>query len=81
MALPPVSYLEHSAAVKKTKSAIASIESELELKKQEIDYLVSLGSVNPQMVLSQPKLPSWSETVNSQQFPCLTSSNECVNVQ
>jgi outer membrane protein TolC len=30
------------------------------------------------MVLSQPKLPSWSTTVNSQQLPCLNSSNECI---
>lgn len=29
MALPPVSYLEHEAAVEKTKAAIAQVESEL----------------------------------------------------
>jgi hypothetical protein len=47
MALPPVSYLEHSAAVEKTKAQIASIESELELKKQEIDYLSQVKNLDP----------------------------------
>ncbi|MBE9168664.1 hypothetical protein IQ238_14505 [Pleurocapsales cyanobacterium LEGE 06147] len=47
MALPPVSYLEHSAAVEKTKSAIASISSELDLKKQEIDYLSKVPNLDP----------------------------------
>jgi chromosome segregation ATPase len=46
-ALPPVSYLEHEAAVEKTKAAIASIESELDLKKQEIDYLSKLPNLDP----------------------------------
>jgi biotin carboxyl carrier protein len=46
-ALPPVSYLEHTAAVEKTKAAIASIESELDLKKQEIDYLSQVPNLDP----------------------------------
>jgi DNA repair exonuclease SbcCD ATPase subunit len=46
-ALPPVSYLEHEAAVEKAKAAIASIESELELKKQEIDYLSQIPNLDP----------------------------------
>lgn len=47
MALPPVSYLEHTSAVEKTKSAISSIESELNLKKQEIDYLSQVKNLDP----------------------------------
>ncbi len=47
MALPPVSYLEHEAAVEKTKSAIASIESELELKQEEISYLSGVKNLDP----------------------------------
>ena len=47
MALPPVSYLEHEAAVEKTKSAIASIESELELKQSEINYLTGVKNLDP----------------------------------
>lgn len=47
MALPPVSYLEQVAAVEKTKSAIASIESELELKQEEITYLKSVKNLDP----------------------------------
>jgi hypothetical protein len=46
-ALPPVSYLEHEAAVEKTKAAIASITSELDLKKQEIDYLSQVPNLDP----------------------------------
>lgn len=53
-ALPPVSYLENEAAVEKTKSAmrgaraspIASAESEIELKKQEIDYLFGVPNLD-----------------------------------
>jgi hypothetical protein len=45
-ALPPVSYLENEAAVEKTKSAIASAESEIELKKQEIDYLSGVPNLD-----------------------------------
>ena len=47
MALPPISYLEQEAAVEKTKSAIASIESELELKQSEIDYLSGVKNLDP----------------------------------
>ena len=47
MALPPVSYLEQEAAVEKTKSAIASVESELELKQEEISYLKSVKNLDP----------------------------------
>ena len=47
MALPPVSYLEHEAAVEQTKAAIASIESEVELKHQEIDYLSGVKNLDP----------------------------------
>ncbi len=47
MALPPVSYLEHEAAVEKTKSAIASVESELELKQSEISYLKGVKNLDP----------------------------------
>lgn len=47
MALPPVSYLEHTSAVEKTKAQIASIESELNLKKQEIDYLSKVKNLDP----------------------------------
>ena len=47
MALPPISYLEQEAAVEKTKSAIASVESELELKQSEIDYLSGVKNLDP----------------------------------
>ena len=47
MALPPISYLEHTAAVKKTKSAISSVESELELKQEEINYLCGVKNLDP----------------------------------
>ena len=47
MALPPISYLEQEAAVEKTKSAIASIESELELKQSEINYLSGVKNLDP----------------------------------
>jgi hypothetical protein len=46
-ALPPVSYLEQEAAVEKTKAAIASTSSELDLKKQEIDYLSKVPNLDP----------------------------------
>ena len=47
---------------------------------------VSLGSVNPQMAHSQPKLPLWSNQIEKQnesdaenkEIPCLNSNNECV---
>ena len=47
MALPPVGYLEHEAAVEKTKSAIASVGSELELKQEEISYLSGVKNIDP----------------------------------
>ena len=47
LALPPVSYLEQEAAVAKTKSAISSIESEVELKQQEVEYLSSVKNLDP----------------------------------
>ena len=47
MALPPISYLEHEAAVEKTKAAIASIESEVDLKHQEIEYLATVKNLDP----------------------------------
>ncbi|MDJ0713868.1 MAG: hypothetical protein QNJ54_06580 [Prochloraceae cyanobacterium] len=45
-ALPPFSYLEHEAAIEKSKTAIASIEAEIDLKKQEIQYLSQLPSID-----------------------------------
>lgn len=47
MALPPASYLEQVAAVEKTKSAIAQVESEVELKQSEIDYLSGVKNLDP----------------------------------
>ena len=47
MALPPVSYLEQTAAVEKTKSQISSLESEVELKQEEITYLKSVKNLDP----------------------------------
>jgi hypothetical protein len=46
-ALPPISYLEYEAAVEKTKAAIASTSSELDLKNQEIDYLSKVPNLDP----------------------------------
>jgi chromosome segregation ATPase len=46
-ALPSVSYLEQEAAVEKSKAQIASITSELDLKKQEIDYLSQVPNLDP----------------------------------
>ncbi|MBE9170381.1 hypothetical protein IQ238_23635 [Pleurocapsales cyanobacterium LEGE 06147] len=46
-ALPPVSYLEQEAAVEKSKAQIASITSEIDLKKQEIDYLSQVPNLDP----------------------------------
>jgi chromosome segregation ATPase len=46
-ALPPTSYLEHEAEGEKTKAAIASVESEIETKKQEIAYLKELPNLEP----------------------------------
>ncbi len=46
-ALPPVSFAEHEAAIEKAKAAIASVESEIETKNQEIAYLSELPSLDP----------------------------------
>jgi hypothetical protein len=46
-ALPPISLAEHQAAIEKAKVAIASVESEIELKQQEIAYLSELPSLDP----------------------------------
>jgi chromosome segregation ATPase len=46
-ALPPTSYLEHEAEGEKAKAAIASVESEIETKKQEIAYLKDLPNLDP----------------------------------
>ncbi len=46
-ALPPVSFAEHQAAIEKAKAAIASVESEIDLKKQEIAYLSELPNLDP----------------------------------
>ncbi len=45
--LPPTSYLEHQAEIEKAKAAIAAVESEIELKQQEIAYLEELPSLDP----------------------------------
>lgn len=47
MALPPVSYLEHEAAVEKTKAAIALLESQVNSKKEELDYLSQIPNLDP----------------------------------
>ncbi|WP_253274437.1 TolC family protein [Myxosarcina sp. GI1] len=48
-------------------------------------FAVFVGSVNPQMAASQPKLPSWSdrtekpsESEEDKNLPCSNSSNKCV---
>ena len=46
-ALPPVSFAKHQAAIEKAKAAIASVESEIDLKQQEIAYLSELPSLDP----------------------------------
>jgi chromosome segregation ATPase len=46
-ALPPTSYLEHEAEGERAKAAIASVESEIETKKQEITYLKQLPNLDP----------------------------------
>ncbi len=46
-ALPPNSYLEQEAMVEKEKTAIASIESQIEVKQQEINYLQELENLDP----------------------------------
>lgn len=46
-ALPPASYLEQEAAVEKSKVAISSVESQIELKHQEIGYLSQIPNLDP----------------------------------
>ena len=46
-ALPPNSYLEQEAMVEKTKASIASIESQIELKEREIEYLKAVKYLDP----------------------------------
>jgi hypothetical protein len=46
-ALPPISYLEQEAVVETAKTAISSVESEIETKKQEITYLSELHNLDP----------------------------------
>jgi hypothetical protein len=46
-ALPPISYLEQEAVVETAKTAISSMESEIETKKQEIAYLKDLPNLDP----------------------------------
>ena len=49
-------------------------------------FAVLIGSVNPQMALSQPKSRSWSKPIGKQkenavenkEIPCLNSRNQCV---
>jgi hypothetical protein len=45
--LPPVNYLEQEAAVEQSKQTISSIESEIETKKQSLDYLKQLPNLDP----------------------------------
>ena len=45
-ALPPNSYLEQEAMVEKTKTAIASIESQIEVKEKEIEYLQAIENLD-----------------------------------
>ncbi len=60
--LPPNSYLEQEAMVEKTKTAIASIESQIEVKEKEINYLKEVENLDPiildheQVKLNQLKL-------------------------
>ncbi len=60
--LPPNSYLEQEAMVEKTKTAIASIESQIEVKEKEIEYLQAVENLDPiildheQVKLNQLKL-------------------------
>ncbi|MGK7885385.1 MAG: hypothetical protein AB4057_12270 [Crocosphaera sp.] len=46
-ALPPNSYLEQEAMVEKTKTAIASVESQIEVKEKEIEYLQGIENLDP----------------------------------
>ncbi len=46
-ALPPNSYLEQEAMVEKAKSAVTAVESQIEVKQEEIDYLSELENLDP----------------------------------
>ncbi len=45
--LPPNSYLEQEAMVEKTKTAITAIESQIEVKEKEIEYLKEVENLDP----------------------------------
>ena len=45
-ALPPNSYFEQEAMVEKTKTAITSIESQIEVKEKEIEYLQEVENLD-----------------------------------
>jgi hypothetical protein len=45
--LPPVNYLEQEAAVEQSKQLVISVESEIETKKQSLDYLKQLPNLDP----------------------------------
>jgi hypothetical protein len=45
--LPPVNYLEQEAAVEQSKQLVVSVESEIETKKQSLDYLKQLPNLDP----------------------------------
>ena len=46
-ALPPNSYLEQEAMVQKKKTAITAIESQIEVKEKEIEYLQEVENLDP----------------------------------
>lgn len=46
-ALPPISYLEEEANVEAKKTAIASVELEVNLNKAQIEYLSSIPNIDP----------------------------------
>ncbi len=45
--LPPISILEQEAEVERGKDLVAAVESEIETKKQSIDYLKQLPNLDP----------------------------------
>ncbi len=72
-ALPPNSYLEQEAMVEKTKTAITAIESQIEVKEKEIEYLQAVENLDPiildheQVKLNQLKL-KLTETIRDYQL-------------
>ncbi|MGB5772033.1 MAG: hypothetical protein WBM32_19520, partial [Crocosphaera sp.] len=60
--LPPNSYLEQEAMVEKAKTGVTSVESTIEIKQQEIEYLQAVENLDPiildheQVKLKQLKL-------------------------